>query len=65
MIHIVSPEIHPGLNAFFMENLLKILQRAHAVFFPRPLAAAENDLPFVIHFDPGMVGRHVRQKTFR
>ena len=65
MTHVKTPEVAPGIDALLPENAVKVFQRTYSILLPGALAAAQDDFSFVLKFDPGVIGRHVGQKTLR
>ena len=65
MVHIVAPQVHPGVDALGGQHLPHGAGGVQAFALPAALAHAQNDLALVVQLNVGVVGGHVGQKIQR
>ena len=63
MTYIISPVIDHGADPLAMQYFVQILQSFQALVLPGPSAAAHDYKRIVILADPGVILRHISQKT--
>ena len=65
MVHVVAPEVKPGVDALLGEVALEQRGGAHALVLPGALAHAEDDVALGQQLHVGVVGRQVLHEVHR